>query len=47
MPQKIESRSMICDVVFTDSMPHMGMGKIDYNKLADDYKDHLNKMKAV
>ena len=45
--KKIESRSMICDVVFTDSMPHMGMGKIDYNKLADDYKDHLNKMKAV
>lgn len=35
--KEIESRSMICDIVFVDSMPHTGMGKIDYLSLAEDY----------
>ena len=45
--KEIESRAMICDIVFTDSMPHIGMGKIDYSRIADDYKDHLSSIKAV
>ena len=37
--RELESRSMVCDVVIVDEMPHMGMGKIDYSRLAADYKN--------
>lgn len=46
--REIESRALPDDVVFVDAMPHMGMGKIDYNKLADDYNStNKNETEAV
>ena len=34
---EVEERGRPCDVLFVDSMPYTGMGKIDYKKLAEDY----------
>lgn len=37
--QELEGSAKPYDIIFVDSMPHTGMGKIDYLKLADDYNN--------
>lgn len=37
--QELEGPAKPYDVIFIDSMPHTGMGKIDYLKLAEDYNN--------
>ncbi len=44
---KVEDRGRPCDVVFVDSMPYTGMGKIDYKKLAADYEHKIDSMTAA
>ena len=39
---EVEERSLPHDIVFLDEMPHTGMGKIDYLKLAKDYDAKLD-----
>ena len=43
MDAEIEKRGIPADVVFMDELPHTGMGKIDYRKLAKDYDDRLDR----
>ena len=42
MEDEIEKRGIPSNVVFLDEMPHAGMGKIDYLKLAKDYDARLD-----
>lgn len=35
------------DIIFVDDMPHTGMGKIDYFKLAENYNNNAETIKAV
>ena len=44
--QELEGPAKPYDIIFVDSMPHTGMGKIDYIKLAEDYNNE-NKTEAV
>ena len=46
--QELEGPAKPHDMIFTDSMPHTGMGKIDYLKLAEDYNnENKNETEAV
>ena len=46
--QELEGPAKPYDVIFIDSMPHTGMGKIDYLKLAEDYNnENKNETEAV
>lgn len=46
--QELEGPAKPHDIIFTDSMPHTGMGKIDYLKLAEDYNnENKNETEAV
>ncbi len=44
---ELEARSIPNDICFVNEMPHTGMGKIDYKKLADDYNNDTLVSKAV
>lgn len=44
--QELEGPAKPYDIIFVESMPHTGMGKIDYIKLAEDYNNE-NKTEAV
>lgn len=44
--QELEGPAKPYDIIFVASMPHTGMGKIDYLKLAEDYNNE-NKTEAV
>ena len=37
--QELEGPAKPYDIIFVESMPHTGMGKIDYLKLAEDYNN--------
>ena len=46
--QELEGPAKPYDIIFVASMPHTGMGKIDYLKLAEDYNnENENKTEAV
>ena len=45
--QELEGPAKPYDIIFTDAMPHTGMGKIDYLKLADDYNKNNEVTEAV
>ena len=46
--QELEGPAKPYDIIFVASMPHTGMGKIDYLKLAEDYNnENKNKTEAV
>lgn len=46
--QELEGPAKPYDIIFVESMPHTGMGKIDYIKLAEDYNnENENKTEAV
>lgn len=46
--QELEGPAKPYDIQFVDSMPHTGMGKIDYLKLAEDYNnENKNETEAV
>ena len=46
--QELEGPAKPYDIIFVESMPHTGMGKIDYLKLAEDYNNESkNNNKAV
>ncbi len=46
--QELEGPAKPYDIIFVESMPHTGMGKIDYLKLAEDYNnENKNKIEAV
>lgn len=46
--RELEGPAKPYDIIFVDSMPHTGMGKIDYLKLAEDYNnENKNKTEAV
>ena len=47
MEAEIEKRGIPADVVFLDEMPHTGMGKIDYLKLAKDYDAKMDAVSAA
>ena len=42
MQKEIEKRGIPASIEFVDAMPHTGMGKIDYLKLAKDYDAKLD-----
>ena len=42
MVDEIEKRGIPASVEFVDEMPHTGMGKIDYLKLAKDYDARMD-----
>ena len=39
---EVEKRGIPANMIFVDEMPHTGMGKIDYLKLAKDYDAKLD-----
>ena len=45
--QELEGPAKPYDIIFIDAMPHTGMGKIDYLKLADDYNKNNKITEAV
>ena len=46
--QELEGPAKPYDIIFIESMPHTGMGKIDYLKLAENYNnENKNKTEAV
>ena len=46
--QELEGPAKPYDIIFVESMPHTGMGKIDYLKLAEDYNnERKNNNEAV
>ena len=44
--KEVEVRSWLSDLVAVKEMPHTGMGKIDYKKLAEDYEKENQTAKA-
>ncbi|MBQ2565454.1 MAG: hypothetical protein II564_07690, partial [Oscillospiraceae bacterium] len=44
--KEVEVRSWLSDLIAVKSMPHTGMGKIDYKQLAEDYEKENQTAKA-
>ena len=44
--KEVEVRSWLSDLITVEDMPHTGMGKIDYKKLAEDYEKENQTAKA-
>lgn len=44
---ELEGPAKPYDIIFIEAMPHTGMGKIDYLKLAEDYNEKTEKTEAV